>query len=174
MSKPDPRPTFLQIRRQHGISLEVLMVDIEGILPKEEIDYFDQTGRGRPCVVDAYLNALSCLTGQQYTREDVGYITLLTEAQIERAMRYRVSQRLLAVRDKHRLHLGELFADVGTRKSEKPDDAVLACIISAIPIALEDARKVQKGVERMAGMEYSFDELGMIIEKQEGRGLTEN
>jgi hypothetical protein len=165
MSKGDPRPFFLKVRRQHGISLEMLMADVEGVLSSEEVAYFDQTGRGRPRVVDGCLDALSRLTGGQYTRENVGSITLLTEEQAEQAVRYRVSQRLLAIRDKHHFHLDELFSVVGSAKSEKVGDNILPRIISAIPITLEDARKVQEGVEKLSGMEYSFDELGIIVEE---------
>jgi hypothetical protein len=57
-----------------------------------------------------------------------------------------------------------LFDVVESAKSENLDDSILAYIISAIPVSLEDARKVQEGVEKLSRMGYSFDELGIIIE----------
>jgi hypothetical protein len=141
----------------------MLLADIGSALPEYEIAYFDMSGRGQPEVVDACLASLSRLTGERYSRANVGYITLITQAQVDQARRYRLSQRMMALADKHPFNLGDLLAASGYPQNLQTE--AFARIMQSIPIPLNDARTVQQAVKKLSGMEYSFDELGIIIEE---------
>ena len=88
MSDHDPRPSFREVKRKHGIVLGQILEDLvlAGVAEPLEITFdslqlLGLTGLGRPEVVDAALAALSRLTGQQYNRENVGQMAFLPSAQ---------------------------------------------------------------------------------------------
>jgi hypothetical protein len=71
------RPTFHELRLKHGISLEAISVYAGPSLSMEEIRLFDETGRANPYTADDLLFVLSKLSGQRYSRTNVGEITLV-------------------------------------------------------------------------------------------------
>ncbi|HEU5374105.1 MAG TPA: hypothetical protein VFV38_01575 [Ktedonobacteraceae bacterium] len=71
-----PLPTFHECRIQHGISLEALSAFVEQSIRWEVIQRFDETGWADPYTADDLLFALSELSGQEYTRANVGGIRL--------------------------------------------------------------------------------------------------
>jgi hypothetical protein len=70
-------PTFQEVRLKHHISLEALSAAAGPSLSIEEIRLFDETGRADPYTADDLLFLLSELSGQRYTRNNVGRITLV-------------------------------------------------------------------------------------------------
>jgi len=66
----DNRPIFQAVRKQHNITLNMLIEDTQ--LPPDEVRRVDTTGLGTPEMIDAMLASLSRMTGRTYTRENVG------------------------------------------------------------------------------------------------------
>ena len=83
MSSHDPRPSFHEIREKHHLSLNELISDIDCAIPSAEIIYFDETGMGRPEVVDSCLASLSRLVEVEYNRTNVGQITFPLSSKVE-------------------------------------------------------------------------------------------
>jgi hypothetical protein len=71
MNDHDPRPTFREARERHNIKLEWLVADIDAAIAEHAIRRFDESGEGISYVVDACLDALSHLSGEHYTRENI-------------------------------------------------------------------------------------------------------
>lgn len=70
-------PTFQEVRLHHHISLEEFSAAAGPSLSMEEIQLFDETGRADPYTADDLLFLLSELSGQRYTRDNVGGIILV-------------------------------------------------------------------------------------------------
>lgn len=70
-------PTFHIIRQRHAISLEALYEYAEREIDMEAIRLFDETGRADPYTVDDLLYILSQVSGQSYTRTNVGGIIFI-------------------------------------------------------------------------------------------------
>lgn len=70
-------PTFNALRLKHHISLEALAAAAGPSLGMEEIFLFDEAGLADPYTADDLLFVLSELSGQCYTRDNVGGITLV-------------------------------------------------------------------------------------------------
>lgn len=66
------KQTFLQIRAAHNLSLESLAELAQ--LPIEDIYYLEAGVPYSEAFIERVLHALSVLTGEQYTRENVGGI----------------------------------------------------------------------------------------------------
>lgn len=64
------KQTFLQIRAAHNLSLEDLAALAE--VPIEDIYYLEAGVPYPDTFIDKALHALSALTGEQYTRANVG------------------------------------------------------------------------------------------------------
>jgi hypothetical protein len=71
---PDKHPSFHDLRLRHRISLDALSAYAKREISWETIQMFDETGRANPYIADDLLFALSELTGQSYTRTNVGGI----------------------------------------------------------------------------------------------------
>jgi hypothetical protein len=87
----DPGPFFKEVRQRHHITLNMIIeemveagVDKQIELNLDSLQLFDQLNIGRAEVVDAMIAALDRLSGEHYTRDDVGYIAFLaSDAQDE-------------------------------------------------------------------------------------------
>jgi len=77
MSDEYDTPTFQEVRLKHHISVEALSAAAGPSLSMEEIQLFDEAGRADPYTADDLLFLLSELSGQRYTRDNVGGITLV-------------------------------------------------------------------------------------------------
>ncbi len=66
----DTRLTFQAVRAHHNISLEQLSAESHCYL--QEVRLIDALGQGTPHVIDTLLTSLSRLSGETYTRKNVG------------------------------------------------------------------------------------------------------
>ncbi len=73
----ETRPTFKQLRQLYGITVEQLIEETH--LDSTEVLLVDASGIGKSAVIDALLQALSRLSGETYTRLNVGGLSFTLE-----------------------------------------------------------------------------------------------
>ncbi len=73
MAEERPLPTFQQVRRQHQITLHMLIEDTQ--LDPAEVLQVDTLGIGTEATIELLLEALSRMAGQRYTRQNVDFAT---------------------------------------------------------------------------------------------------
>jgi hypothetical protein len=83
----DLGPLFKDVRQRHHITLNMIIEDMVEAGVDKQIEFnldslqlFDQLNIGRAEVVDAMIAALDRLSGEHYTRDDVGYIAFLASS----------------------------------------------------------------------------------------------
>jgi len=77
MSNHDPRPSFAHLMERHQIAVEQVVVLVGQSVHYDRVGKIIYQGCGTAVEIDACLAALSELTGERYSRANVGHLSFL-------------------------------------------------------------------------------------------------
>ena len=166
-------PSFHDRREQHNITLEKLLTAMDGQIHPDAVKQFDETGYGKALLIDEALAALSYLSGQLYTRKNVGGLRFIIStngklpAPDEKRQFRKLPERptILQLRDYYGLSLYKLqeAADVDYRS--------LYRMINNVKVKRAAVEAVLEVISHFTGVEYSLEKVKAAVMEwdEEGR-----